>query len=130
MGGFRDFRIDRIVTLARRRRHDLNVDAHLVEIKQTALDRGHDFAHVLLLLGIDFLTGTIRKIRERHPACVDMRLRQLGSLGDHNMGVNIDRDGRRTPSEAVGVVDASGGAAIAILAIDHWVDLVEVIVQA
>jgi hypothetical protein len=46
------------------------------------------------------------------------------------MGVNIDRDGRRTPSEAVGVVDACGGAAIAILAIDHCIDLVEVIVQS
>jgi hypothetical protein len=45
------------------------------------------------------------------------------------MGMNIDRDGRRTPREAVGVVDASGGAAIAILAIDHCIDLVEVIVK-
>ena len=87
------FRVDRIVTLARRRRHDLNVDAHLVEIKQTAVDRGHNFAHVLLLLRIDFLAGSIRIIRERQPAYVDVRLRQLGSLGDHDVGVNINGGG-------------------------------------
>jgi hypothetical protein len=35
--------------------------------------------------------------------------------------MNIDRGRRRAPGEAVGVVDACGGAAIAILAIDHFI---------
>ena len=48
-----------------------------------------------------------------------MRLRQLGGLGDHDVGVNIDGGGGRAPGEAVGVVDACDGAAIAIPAIDH-----------
>ena len=120
MGGFGDFRIDRVVALARRRRHDLDVDAHLVEIEQAAVDRGHDLADVLLLLRVDLLGGGIGEMRQRNPAEIDMRLRQLGGLGHHDMGVNVDRGGRRTPGEAVGVVDAGGGAAIAVLAIDHW----------
>jgi hypothetical protein len=33
--------------------------------------------------------------------------------------MNIDRDGGRSPGEAVGVVDTGGGTAIAVLAIDH-----------
>jgi hypothetical protein len=58
-------------------------------------------------------------MRERQPAYVDMRLRQFGSLGDHDMGVNVDGNGRRPPSEAVRVVDTCGSAAISILAFDH-----------
>src|SRR6202011_1201616 len=122
VGGFRDFRIDRIIALPRRWRHDLNVDAHLVEIEQTAVDRGHDFADVLVLLRIDFPGCGIGKIRQRDPADIDMRLRQLGGLGNHDVGVNVDRDRRWPPGEAVGVVDTGGSAAIAILTIDHLVD--------
>ena len=93
VGGFRDFRIDRVIALARRWRHDLNVDTHLVEIEQAAIDRGHDLADVLLLLRIDFPGCGIGKMRQRNPADVDMRLRQLGGLGNHDMGVNVDRGG-------------------------------------
>ena len=123
MSGFRDFRIDRIVALTRRRCHDLDIDAHLVEIEQAAIDRGHDLADVLFLLRIDLLGRGIRKICQRDTADIDMRLRQLGSLGHHDVGVNVDRDGRRPPGEAIGVVDACGGAAIAVLAIDHLNEL-------
>ena len=93
MGGFGDFGIDRVVALARRRRHDLDVDAHLVEIEQPAIDRGHDLADVLFLLRIDFLGGGIGKMRQRNPADIDMRLRQLGGLGNHDMSVNVDGGG-------------------------------------
>ncbi len=75
MRGFRDFGVDRIITLARRRRHDLNVDAHFFEIEQSAVDRGHDLADVLLLLRVDFPGWRIREICERDPADIDMRLR-------------------------------------------------------
>ena len=44
MGGFGDLGVDRVVALSRRRRHDLNVDAHVVEVGQAAVDRGHDLA--------------------------------------------------------------------------------------
>ncbi len=119
MRGFGDFRIDRVIALTRRRRYDLNVDAHFVQIEQTAIDCGHDFADVLLLLRIDLPGRDIRKIRQRNPADVDMRLRQLGGLGNDDVGVNVDRGRRRPPGETIGVVDTGGGAAIAILAIDH-----------
>jgi hypothetical protein len=92
MGAFGDFRIDRIVTLARRGRYDLNVDAHSIEIDQAAVDRGHDLPNVVLLLRIDFLAGSIRKISERRSAGIDMGSRQLGGFGNHDVGVNIDRD--------------------------------------
>ena len=65
MGGFGDFRIDRVVALARRGRDDLNIDAHLVEIEQAAIDRGHDLADILLLLRVDFLG---RRHRRNAPA--------------------------------------------------------------
>jgi hypothetical protein len=119
MGGLCDFRVDRVVTLRRRRRHDLNVDTHLVEIEQATVDRGHDLADILLLLRVDFPGCGIGEVRERHPADIDMRLRQLGGLGNHDVGMNIDGGGRRAPGEAVGVVDTCGCAAIAIVAIDH-----------
>jgi hypothetical protein len=92
MGAFGDFRIDRIATLARRGRYDLNVYAHYIEIDQAAVDRGHDLPNVVLLLRIDFLAGSIRKISERRSAGIDMGSRQLGGFGDHDVGVNIDRD--------------------------------------
>jgi hypothetical protein len=60
-------------------------------------------------------------MRKRDPADIDMRLRQLGGLGNYDVRVNIDRGRRRAPGETVGVVDACGGAAIAILAIDHFI---------
>ena len=45
MRGFRDLGIDRIITLGPgARRDDLDIDAHLVEIEQAAIDRGHDLA--------------------------------------------------------------------------------------
>jgi hypothetical protein len=48
-----------------------------------------------------------------------MRLRKLGGLRHDDVGVNVDRSGRRAPGKAVCVVDTGGGAAIAVLAIDH-----------
>ena len=119
MGRFRDFGIDRIVTLGRRRRHDLDIDAHLVEIEQAAIDRGHDLADVLFLLRVDFPGGGIGKMRQRDPAEIDMGLRELGGLRHDDVGVNVDRGGGGAPGEAVCVVVACGGAAIAVLAIDH-----------
>ena len=119
MRGLRDLGVDRVVALARRRGDDLDVDAHAVEVAQAAIDGGHDLADVLFLLRIDFLAGGIGEMRQRNPADVDMRLRQLGRLGNDDMGVNVDRGRGRTPGEAVGVMDTGGGAAIAILAIDH-----------
>ncbi len=119
MGSFGDLGLDRVVTLARRGCHDLNVDAHAVEVEQAAIDRGHDLGDVPFLLRIDFLAGGVGKMRQRDPADIDMRLRQLGGLRDHDMGVNVDRRGGRTPGEAVGIVDTGGGAAIAVLAVDH-----------
>ena len=44
MCAFGDLGIDRVVTLRRRGRDDLDVDAHVVEIEQAAIDRGHDLA--------------------------------------------------------------------------------------
>ena len=93
MGRFCDFRIDRIVALARRRRDDLNIDAHLVEIEQPAIDRGHDLADIFFLLRIDLPGRGVGKMGQRNPADIDMRLRELGGLGNHDMSVNIDRDG-------------------------------------
>ncbi len=77
-------------------------------------------ANVLFLLRVDLPGRGIGKMRQRHPAEVDMRLRQLGGFRDHDVGVDVDRHGRRSPGEAVGVMDAGGGAAIAILAVDHF----------
>ena len=90
MGGFRDLGVDRIVALARRRRDDLDVDAHLVEIEQPAIDRGHDVADVLLLLRVDLPGGGVGEMRQRDPAEVDMRLRERGGLRHHDMRVNVD----------------------------------------
>ena len=91
MRGFRDLGVDRIIALARRRGHDLNVDAHAVEVAQPAVDGGHDLADILFLLRIDFLAGGIGEMRERDPADIDMRLGELGGLGNHDMSVNVDR---------------------------------------
>ena len=74
---------------------------------------------VLFLLRVDLLGGGIGEMRQRDPADIDMRLRQLGGLRHHDMGMDVDRGGGGAPGEAVGVVDAGGGAAIAVLAIDH-----------
>ena len=78
---------------------------------------------VLFLLRVDLLG---RRHRRNAPAGCGListcGLRQLGGLGHHDMGVNVDRGGGRTPGEAVGVVVAGGGAAIAVLAIDHGSD--------
>ncbi len=71
---------------------------------------------------VDFLAGGVGKMRQRNPGDIDMRLRQLGGLRHHDMGVDVDGDGRGTAGEAVGIVDAGGGAAIAVLAIDHGND--------
>ena len=115
MGGFGDLGIDRVVTLSRRGSDDLNVDAHGVEMGQALVDRGHDLGDVFFLLRVDFLGGGIGEMRQRDPAEIDMRLRQLGGLRHHDMGMNVDRDGGRAAGEAVGVVDAGGGAAITVL---------------
>jgi hypothetical protein len=48
-----------------------------------------------------------------------MRLRKLGGLRHDDVGVDVDRRGRGTPREAVGIVVACGGAAITVLGIDH-----------
>jgi hypothetical protein len=58
-------------------------------------------------------------MRQRDPTEIDMRLRKLGGLRHDDVGVNVDRSGRRAPGKAVCVVDTGGGAAIAVLAIDH-----------
>ena len=88
-----DFGIDRIITLRGRRRHDLDVDAHLVEIEQAAIDRGHDLADVFFLLRIDLPGGGIGKMRQGDAAEIDMRLRELGGLRHDDMGVDVDRGG-------------------------------------
>src|SRR4029079_17263549 len=91
VGRFRYFRIDRIVTLARRRGHDLDVDAHPVEVGQPAIDRGHDLGDILFLLCVDFPGGGIGEMRQRDAAEIDMRLRELGGLWNHDVRVDIDR---------------------------------------
>src|SRR3954452_8014354 len=48
-----------------------------------------------------------------------MRLRDFGGLRHHDMGVDVDGRGRRTPRAAVGVVMPRGGAAIAVLAVEE-----------
>src|ERR1700732_3521439 len=121
MSGFGDFGIDRIVTLTRCRCDDLNVDAHPVEVEETTIDRGHDLANVAVLERVDLLGSRIRKMRERDPAQIDMRLRQSGSLRNNNVGVNVDRGGGRAPGEAVGIVESGGGAAVAVLAVEHCI---------
>ena len=92
MGGFCDLGIDRIIALGRSRSDDLNIDAHLVEIEQAAVDGGHHLADILFLLRIDFPGRGIGKMSQRNPFDIDMRLRQLGGLRDDDMGVNVDRD--------------------------------------
>ena len=84
-----------------------------------AIDRGHDLADVLFLLRVDFLCRGIGKMRQRNAAEIDMRLRELGGLGNHDMGVDIDRHRGRTAGEAVGVVDPCRGTAVAVLFLDH-----------
>ena len=116
---FSDLGIDGVVTLSRRRCDDLDVDAHLIEMLEPPVERGHHLADVLFLLGVDFLGWSIGKICERDAAHVDMRLRHCCGLRYDNMRVNIDGRRRGTTRETVGVMDAGGGAAIAILAIDH-----------
>jgi hypothetical protein len=93
MGGCRDFCIDRIVALARRRGHDqnVNVNAHAVEVGQTALYGDHDLSNVVCLLRIDVLAGCIRKMGNRYLAGVEMGLRQRRGLGNNYMSVNVDR---------------------------------------
>ena len=58
---------------------------------------------------------------QRDAAHVDMRLRHGRGLGNDDMGVDVDRRRGRAPGKAVGVMDAGGGAAIAIFAVDHLV---------
>src|SRR5258708_13986735 len=48
-----------------------------------------------------------------------MRSRKGGCLGNHDMGVNIDRGGRGPARGAIGIMDTGGGTAVAILAVDH-----------
>jgi hypothetical protein len=40
-------------------------------------------------------------------------------LGNYNVSMYVNRGGRRSPGKAVSVMIACGGAAIAVLAIDH-----------
>ena len=61
----------------------------------------------------------IGEVGEGNPADINMRLRQLGGLGHHDMGVNVDRGGGGASRKAVRIVVAGGGAAIAVHAIDH-----------
>ena len=119
MGGFGDFGIDRVITLARGRSDDLDVDTHPVEIGQAAVDRRHYLANMVFLLCVDFLACSIGKIRQRNATHIDMRLRVRRGLGDDDMGVNIDRWRRWSSRAAVRVMDARGGAAVAVLAVDH-----------
>src|SRR5229473_6756028 len=57
-----------------------------------------------------------------------MRLRVRRGLRHDDMGMNVDRCRRWTPGAAIGVVDASGGEAIAILGVDHcWGPVVDLI---
>jgi hypothetical protein len=90
VGLFGYFRIDGIVALARRRGHDLDVNSHPVQVEQPSIDRGHDLADVLVLLRIDFLGGSIGKMREWNAAEIDMRLGELGGLRNHDVSVDID----------------------------------------
>jgi hypothetical protein len=52
-----------------------------------------------------------------------MRLRYRCSLGHDDMRVDIDGWRRGAAREAIGIMVAGGGAAIAILAVDHVGDL-------
>ena len=72
VGRFGYFWINRVVTLARRRGHDLDIDAHPVEVGQPAIDRGHDLGDILFLLRIDFPGGSIGKMRQWNAARIDM----------------------------------------------------------
>src|SRR6266567_1002310 len=100
MGGFRDLGIDSVVTLPRGRSHDLDVEAHPVEIGQAAIDRRHDLANVVLLLCIDFLACSIGKIRQWNAARIDMRLRMRRGLWYDDVGVNVDCWRRGSPRAA------------------------------
>jgi len=62
-----DFGVDGVIALARRRRDDLDVDAHMIEIAQPAIDRGHHLADVLLLLRIDLFARGVGEMRQRNP---------------------------------------------------------------
>jgi hypothetical protein len=57
-----------------------------------------------------------------------MRLGEGRRLRHHNVCVNINRGRRRPARQTIGVMDSGGGAAIAILAVDHfsnlcWIDV-------
>ena len=80
-----------IVTLARCRRHDLDIDAHPVEIEQPPIDRGHDLGDILFLLRVDFPGGGVGKMGQWNAAEIDMRLSELGGLWHHDVRVDIDR---------------------------------------
>ena len=104
-----------IVALPGRRRDDLDIDAHPVEIAQTPVDGGHHLVDIFFLTGIDRLGRVVGEVGQRDAADIDMRLRDLGGFRHEDMRMDIDGRRRRAAGAAIGVVDAGSRKAIAIL---------------
>ena len=65
----------------------------LVEIGQSAIDRGHDLADILSCCALISLVAASAKCASGMRLEIDMRLSQLGGLRNHDVSVDIDRYG-------------------------------------
>ncbi len=114
-----DIERHRVVALRRRAHHELEVDAHGVEIGEPLVMADHARTPVGVLAHADRLGFGRREMRQRNGREIEMRLHELGCFGDRDMGMQVDGHAFG-PRRAAGLPGRSRGRrAVAVPVVCH-----------